>query len=560
MKALSCAIYTRKSSEEGLEQDFNSLHAQREACAAFIQSQKAEGWQALPDAYDDGGYSGGTLERPALKRLMQDIAARRVQVIVVYKVDRLTRSLADFAKLVEQFDAQGVCFVSVTQQFSTTSSMGRLTLNVLLSFAQFEREVTSERIRDKIAASKKKGMWMGGIVPMGYRAHERTLVIDGPQAERIRSIYQRYLELGTVRELKEQLDGLGWVTPPRKCAPDRALGGRAFSRGHLYRILSNPIYLGQIAHKGQCHAGQHPAIVSQKLWDQVQASLASNRRGHRQRTGAKIPSLLAGRVFDSAGQPLSSTHACKGTRRYRYYVSQNLVGKVKPSAPHANAVGLRIPAAELEALVRQVLTQYLGDPHRILADLGQPDAATYKAITLQAKQMADTLMHGRMGEQITLIDLLIERVTVSCDRVEVRLTQSAWGESSQKVTPLVLSLAVRLQRCGFGVRLIVPAQDGPQRAIVDSRLVKFVHRGIGWFRQVVSQGRGPSEIAKAEGVSPSLVQRLMYVALLAPDIVAAIEAGKQPVSLTPDSLLKALPLPASWQRQRQVLGIETSMK
>lgn len=324
---LPCAIYTRKSSEEGLEQDFNSLHAQREACEAFIQSQKAEGWKALPDQYDDGGFSGGNMERPALKRLMADIAAGKVRIVVVYNVDRLTRSLADFAKLVEQFDAKGVSFVSVTQQFNTTSSMGRLTLNVLLSFAQFEREVTGERIRDKIAASKKKGMWMGGFVPIGYRSQERTLIIDDAQAERIRTVFRRYLQLGSVKALNAELDHMGWVTPASEGMDQRATGGKRFSRGHLYRILSNPIYLGRIAHKGQVYPGNHPAIIDQELWNQVQARLSENRQTTSRRAHARSPSLLAGLVFDAvSGEHLTPTHAAKGSKRYRYYVSHSLVG------------------------------------------------------------------------------------------------------------------------------------------------------------------------------------------------------------------------------------------
>jgi site-specific DNA recombinase len=265
MTLLPCAIYTRKSSEEGLEQGFNSLDAQREACQAFILSQKALGWK-VAGCYDDGGFSGGNVERPGLQRLLADIAAKRVRVVVVYKVDRLTRSLADFAKLVELFDAQGVSFVSVTQQFNTTSSMGRLTLNVLLSFAQFEREVTGERIRDKIAASKKKGLWMGGNAPMGYVPHERTLRIDEVQAQRVREIFSLYLELGSVYKLKAELHRRGWTTPMR----GGKLGGRPFHRGNLYRMLANPIYIGQIGHKGVTYPGQHPAIIDAALWQAVQ--------------------------------------------------------------------------------------------------------------------------------------------------------------------------------------------------------------------------------------------------------------------------------------------------
>jgi site-specific DNA recombinase len=323
---LRCAIYTRKSSEEGLEQDFNSLHAQREACEAHIASQRHEGWMLLPERYDDGGYSGGTLDRPALKRLMSDVEAGRIDIVVVYKVDRLTRSLADFAKIIEIFDTAGgdrngppTSFVSVTQSFNTTSSMGRLTLNVLLSFAQFEREVTGERIRDKIAASKKKGLWMGGAVPMGYRPDGRTLVIVEPDATRVRSLFERYLHLGTVTRLADELAAAGERTPLVTAATGRSHGGRPFSRGHLYAILTNPIYIGEIDHKGTRHPGQHAAIVDRDLWDRVQASLADNTYARHAGTNTKNPSLLVGLLYDASGNRLTASHATKGDRRYRYY-------------------------------------------------------------------------------------------------------------------------------------------------------------------------------------------------------------------------------------------------
>jgi site-specific DNA recombinase len=260
-----CAIYTRKSSEEGLEQDFNSLQAQREACEAFVRSQHGEGWRLVKTAYDDGGFSGGTMERPALRQLLADIAEKRIDIVVVYKVDRLTRSLADFAKMVEVFDAHGVSFVAVTQQFNTTTSMGRLTLNVLLSFAQFEREVTGERIRDKIAASKRKGMWMGGLVPLGYDVRERRLLVNSDEAQIIREIFRQYEETGCVRLLKEKMDRRGIRSKPRTMKDGTRSGGRPLSRGALYKILSNPIYLGQIRHEGVCHAGLHEPIIDREL-------------------------------------------------------------------------------------------------------------------------------------------------------------------------------------------------------------------------------------------------------------------------------------------------------
>src|SRR5262252_571449 len=293
-----CAIYTRKSSEEGLEQEFNSLQAQREACEAFITSQRHEGWVCLPKGYDDGGFSGATMDRPALQRLLGDTAAGRVDTIVVYKIDRLTRSLADFAKIVEILDARNAWFVSVTQQFNTTTSMGRLTLNVLLSFAQFEREVIGERIRDKIAASKKKGMWMGGVPPLGYRAEDRKLVVIDSEAEIVRAIFCRYAELGSVRLLKDDLESRGINSKSWTSASGRVIGGKPLSRGALYLILRNRTYLGEIVHKEQSHRGEHAPIIDQPLWDTVQAQLAINTAERNSGTRTRQPSLLAGMLFD----------------------------------------------------------------------------------------------------------------------------------------------------------------------------------------------------------------------------------------------------------------------
>ncbi|RZA23254.1 MAG: recombinase family protein, partial [Proteobacteria bacterium] len=318
MKTVRCAIYTRKSSDEGLEQDFNSLDAQREACAAYVLSQASEGWKLCPEHYDDGGISGGTLERPALQRLIAEVKEGRIDIIVVYKVDRLTRSLLDFSKLVETFDAAGASFVSVTQSFNTTTSMGRLTLNMLLSFAQFEREVTAERIRDKIAASKAKGMWMGGNPPLGYRPDGRTLAIVEDHATIVRDIYARYRRLGNVRLVADALIGDGVTTPARIKGNGKAFGGGIFSRGQLYTMLKNPIYVGDIPHREKVYPGNHPGIINRAEWDAVQVQLATNVQGQRT-TRARNASLLAGLLFDSAGEPVIAVHTNKGKQRYRYY-------------------------------------------------------------------------------------------------------------------------------------------------------------------------------------------------------------------------------------------------
>jgi site-specific DNA recombinase len=338
-----CAIYTRKSSDEGLEQEFNSLQAQREACEAFITSQRHEGWVCLPKAYDDGGFSGATIDRPALQQLLADLTAGRVDIVVVYKIDRLTRSLADFAKIVEILDARGASFVSVTQQFNTTTSMGRLTLNVLLSFAQFEREVIGERIRDKIAASKKKGMWMGGVPPLGYQTRDRKLVVNS-EAEIVRYIFCRYAELGSVRLLKNELEARGIKSKSRTSASGRLWGGKPFSRGALYLMLQNRVYRGEIVHKEQSHPGEHAPIIDQPLWDAVQAQLAGNAA--QRNSGARTcqPSLLAGMLVDGDSNRMTPSHAVKKGTRYRYYVSRPLItnqrdgGEAVPNWQNASMV------------------------------------------------------------------------------------------------------------------------------------------------------------------------------------------------------------------------------
>ena len=352
-----CAVYTRKSSEEGLEQDFNSLHAQREACEAYIKSQKHEGWVVLPAQYDDGGISGATMDRPALQQLLADIRARRVDTVVVYKVDRLTRSLADFAKIVEIFDAHGVAFVSVTQHFNTTSSMGRLTLNVLLSFAQFEREVAGERIRDKIAASKQRGMWMGGNPPLGYDVRDRKLVVNEAEAETVRHIFRRYVALRSVRLLAEDLADAEITSKQWLSTTGRQKGGQPLVRGALYLMLQNRIYLGEIVHKDRHYPGQHAPIVDQDLWDQAQTYLVANAGDRRAGRQAKEPSLLAGLIFDSLGNRMSPTHAVKDGKRYRYYISRPLITAGRSKAPDA----YRIPAPEVEQVVSNRIQTLLAD-------------------------------------------------------------------------------------------------------------------------------------------------------------------------------------------------------
>ncbi len=385
-RTLRCAIYTRKSSEEGLDQDFNSLQAQREACEAYIKSQSHEGWRLIPDVYDDGGHSGGTLERPAIKRLLKAVQAKRVDIIVIYKIDRLTRSLADFARLAEIFDKHGASFVSVTQQFNTTTSMGRLMLNVLLSFAQFEREITGERIRDKIDASKKKGMWMGGPTPIGYDVVNKGLVINETDAELVRLIFKLFLELKSGHTLEREIKRRGLKTRKWVSSAGGGHGDRFFTAGHLYRILSNPIYIGRVPHKKQSYPGLHRGIVSQDIWDATQKLLSDNTQGARQkraRTKGRL-NILSGLIIDAQGRKFVSSHTSKKGKKYRYYLRKGSeTEKVK---------AVRIPAKDLEDFVRYTLVELFADneklvnlfPNLLPADLSRTlAAAQFVAVQLQ---------------------------------------------------------------------------------------------------------------------------------------------------------------------------------
>lgn len=420
-RSVRCAIYTRKSSEEGLEQSFNSLDAQREACQAYIQSQRQEGWRALETHYDDSGYSGGSMERPGLKLMLADIEARKIDTVVVYKVDRLTRSLADFAKIIEVFDGSGVSFVSVTQQFNTTSSMGRLTLNVLLSFAQFEREVTGERIRDKIAASKQKGMWMGGPVPLGYDLGNRRLDVNQKEADVVREIYRLYLNIGRVRQLKTDLEKRGVRSKIRVGPTGRRTGGGPISRGALYKILRNELYVGEVHHKGQSYPGEQDAIVDRELWEKVQAMMTGNARARRYRTNAKAPSLLCGLVYDDEGNRFTPSHAAKNGKRYRYYVSQKLI---KDGSAKSNQAG-RIPAWELEKVVIAELTNFFTSADRIVTALTFADDAltTTQAIVESAAGYAKRLDGSSPGIPAEILASVVARVVVHQDSVDIQLSK-----------------------------------------------------------------------------------------------------------------------------------------
>jgi site-specific DNA recombinase len=409
-RKLRCAIYTRKSSEEGLEQEFNSLDAQREACSAYIASQRSEGWVALAGRYDDGGVSGGTLDRPALKRLLVDIERGLVDVVVVYKIDRLSRALMDFAKLVEVFDRHHVTFVSVTQSFNTTTSMGRLTLNILLSFAQFEREVIGERIRDKIAASRKRGMWMGGLVPFGYQVRERKLVIDEKEARTVRMIFERFLELGSAASLAKSVAASGI----------RGRRGKLLNKGSLYKLLANRTYIGEVSHKGTVYPGQHEPIISRKVWNSVRSILQESPRTRAGRTRAETPALLKGLIYGPTGTAMSPTHTRRGNKLYRYYVSQ----AVLKDGPEACPVR-RVPAAEIEAAVVDQLRGMLRSPEVIVA--------TWRAARSEIKGLSEGAVRTALeqldplwdelfpAEQARMVQLLVERIDIGSDGFDIHL-------------------------------------------------------------------------------------------------------------------------------------------
>jgi site-specific DNA recombinase len=543
-----CAIYTRKSSEEGLEQDFNSLHAQREACEAYIKSQKHEGWRALSAHYDDGGYSGGSMERPALQRLLADIHAKRVDTVVVYKVDRLTRSLADFAKIVEVFDASGVSFVSVTQAFNTTTSMGRLTLNVLLSFAQFEREVTGERIRDKIAASKKKGLWMGGFVPLGYRAKERTLIIHRDEAETVRTIFARYLDLGSVLKLEAELARQKLRTRAFTSATKRTWGDRPFSRGHLYYLLSNPVYAGKIAHKDERYDGQHEAIIDQKTWDAVQARLADNTRGHKTRSRADEPSLLAGLVVDAKGAKLTSSHAVKDGKRYRYYVgTRTEQGRTK---------AWRLPAHDIETAVVGELQRFLSERQRI--------AKALTSLRLMAHDLKEALWAAKqLGTQITrttahreMILELVRRVCVSESEIVIEINLAALipdGATPPSKATYRLRVPVQLMRKNGEAAVIVAGAAG-RESKSDPGLIKAVARGHVWFEQLMSGSASSMRgMALREKVDERYVAHLIELAFLAPRLVEKLIEGNVRLCHSMTNLVAQTDVPLNWPAQMRLL-------
>jgi DNA invertase Pin-like site-specific DNA recombinase len=561
-KIRRCAVYTRKSTEEGLDQEFNSLDAQREACEAYVASQVGLGWKLIRTQYDDGGLSGGTMDRPALRQLLNDIQSARVDVVVVYKIDRLTRSLMDFAKIVDVFDAHRVSFVSVTQQFNTTTSMGRLTLNVLLSFAQFEREVTAERIRDKIAASKKKGMWMGGPPPLGLDVRDKRLVVNEVEALTVRRLFDLYLQTKSVRQLKALADDARIVTKRRLLPDGRFLGGKRFSRGNLYQLLSNPIYVGNIAHKGQIYPGLHDAVVDRETWDAVQAVLSSNAVDRHVSKNVTSPCILTGLVFDETGDRLTPSHAVKAGVRYRYYVSHRLM-----NARKADDSGWRLPVKELEQPVLAALAHRLGDDVELmrLLDLDDLSPHTHRTISINGRRLASELRSNSAASCKSLLRSFVERVEMRPDLIRITICvqklivllgprDTSPTEANAAGGVATIDLPHRLKRRGVEARLIVGnGRDSEPRP--NDSLITLIVKAHRWLDQLTNGNASSiTELAAGENEDRNEISRYLPLAFLAPDIVENILRGTQPVDLTVEKLRRIGSLPHQWDEQRAFLG------
>ena len=542
MKVLRCAVYTRKSTEDGLEQEFNSLDAQREACEAYILSQRHEGWTLVPNRYDDGGFSGGNMERPGLKALLGDVEAGQVDVIVVYKVDRLTRSLADFAKIVERLDAKEASFVSVTQAFNTTTSMGRLTLNVLLSFAQFEREVTGERIRDKIAASKKKGLWMGGPVPLGYEVIERKLVPVPEEAERVRRIMRRYLEIKTAPALLQKLHVEGVVTKVQNRTSGPHRGGIPFRRGSLFYLLKNPVYRGKIVHRGNIYDGEHEPIVDEELWEAVQAQLKEKAPPRRRPKNDRNNALLNGLITDAHGRPVVPTYATKNTRHYCYYETRKDLAR--PSDPTPT----RFQQGALDEQVISGICELLGDEHGLRRLAGNADAGLLRALFAQAHA---TKMQLQTHQATGILRSLVVAIRIQQKHMEVDLDPSALELPEQPTWQINIPLPTK--QPFREARLRIDAEGASDGSSGD--LLELVADAQDAQRLVfASPELSLNQLAKREGRCRTQLARLLRLSWMSPRIIDAIAEGSQPKGLTRRSLLIS-DMPIDWAEQERLFGI-----
>ena len=522
-----CAIYTRKSSEEGLEQSFNSLDAQREACSAYVMSQAGEGWSLLPKSYDDGGYSGGSVDRPGLQDLLRDIQAGRIDVVVVYKVDRLTRSLADFAKIVDVLDAAGASFVSVTQAFNTTTSMGRLTLNVLLSFAQFEREVTAERIRDKLAASKAKGMWMGGSLPLGYDVQDRRLIVNQDEAQVVRFAFQTYLEEPSVHEVLVKLELNGYRSKRWTSKSGKKHGGMKFSRGAIFYLLRNRLYLGEIEHRGAVHPGLHDLIIDQKTFDRVQQKLLANAQSDRTTTSKSKSHALLGLLFDDRGNAMTGTHANKGSRRYFYYVST-----ATNVGDHARAGSLpRVSAPTIETALGDIVSPMLRRGWNSEAEASQ--------------RVIDSLSRVTIGEKSISIELKPDAVDPDAALAMARSEDSGH---------LTLTRDVELVRRSTAHVISIDGKAVTRSSRIDRALVRSLVLAKRWSAMLNSgEATSIDALARQEHLCPRNTARVLPLAFLAPDLVEMILAGQQPATMTLSKLLEAR-LPYAWSEQRALFA------
>src|SRR6202051_2961279 len=521
VKPVRCAIYTRVSTDQGLDQEFNSLDAQYDAASAYIKSQAHAGWTLIRSRYDDGGYSGGSTDRPDLQRLLGDIRSRKLDVIVVYKVDRLTRSLADFAKLVELFDAHAVSFVSVTQQFNTTTSMGRLTLNVLLSFAQFEREVTSERIRDKISASKRKGLWVGGMVPLGYDTNERRISVNESEADRVRMIFRSYLKLGSLNLLMADLRKQGIVTKVRMLKTGETVGGIPFSRGPLAHLLRNRFYIGEVPFKGAVLDGEQPRILDRDLFDAVQAKLSEQATNHRT-TRMNSEALLTGRIFDDRGNRMSPSHVRKGGLKYRYYLSSALL---HGAAERAGSVR-RVPAADIEALVIRSVGEHLKPSQEI--------------------------------DDRDLVKTHVARVEVQPEQLIIQLAEAPGSDRQKAASNAALQVCWQKTISRRRRAILVPDGMAPQharpiRSENRATLVASIARGRRWLDELIAEKTATTEsIAQREGRSVRKVNMTISLAFLAPDLVKAAIDGQLTHGM---GVARLADLPADWSRQHQILRL-----
>jgi site-specific DNA recombinase len=534
-KVFRCAIYTRKSTEHNLDLEFNSLDAQREACEAYIKSQAHEGWRLIPDHYDDGGLSGASLDRPALQTLLSDVRAGKITIVVVYKVDRLTRSLADFAKLVELFDQHQVSFVSVTQSFNTTSSMGRLTLNVLLSFAQFEREVIGERVRDKIAASKRKGIWVGGPVPLGYRCIDKKLVVVAEEAEAVRTIFARYLALGSMGALIEDLDRRGIRTKQRRGTDGRLMGGIRFGVGPLAYLLKNRFYIGEVAYRGELHRGEHEPILDRDLFEAVQAKLAANTVDRRIRLKGS-PAILTGRVFDDRGNRMSPTHSNKLGVRYRYYVSHAIVQKRKAEAGSIT----RVAAPEIEKLV-------LDGVRKHCASIGKAEPLPPVDDRDLIERLVDRIVVKPEAIEVRLLARSDERVATSGDD----LGRGDGDRIDHPISTLVLPWAAQ-SFCAVKGILHAPAAAPALKPETRDAVLGAIAKARAWIADLVEHRVvSIAEIAAREGKAERHIRLLAPLAFVSPRIIAALIDGTAPADLTVTGLARALPYSRA-EQERQI--------